>query len=195
MKRTIYVVTFAAVTFAINVLAWNDSLLPLQTGLKIKTLTEAEVAARKWGPITDGFQISIATDNPAYQLGNPIVVSVLLRNVSGQPLWFSQTDMEADYDIEIAGSDGKAAPLTPYGQRIHALDRPILHAYDVTLKPAESIEHTLALDKLYDVRRADVYNVRVTRKVPEVSAPQTNGAPRLAEIRSNTIRITLFQSE
>lgn len=193
MKCTIHIVKLAVVMLAVNVLALNDSHMPLYTGLKIKTLTEAEVAARKWGANTEGFQLSIATDKAGCRLGQSIVVSVLLRNTSSHPLWFWQTDMEADYDIEIAGNDGKLAPLTTYGQRFHGPGRVDFHASAVTLKPAESIEQVLPLDKLYDVSRAGVYDVTVTRKVPEVSAPQTNGPPRFAEIRSNTIHITMLQ--
>jgi hypothetical protein len=188
MKYTTNAAAFIAVMLTVNVLAWN-----VETGLKTKTLTKAEVAARQRGRTTEGFQLSIATDKPTYSLGSPILVSVLVRNVSSQPLWVWQTDVEADYEIECVGSDGKAVLLTPYGRRLHAPDRPILHAFDVTLKPAESIEHVLPLDKLYDVSRAGVYNVTVTRKVLVLSALQTNGPPRFAEIRSNTIHISMLQ--
>jgi hypothetical protein len=195
MKYKVYLATLAVAMLAANGSAWNDSVLKQSTGLKIKALSEAEVAARKWGPTTEGFQLSVASDKETYDLGRPIMLSVLLRNVSNQPLRFGQTDVETDYNIEIVGADGKMAPLTAYGKELHSLDRPILHAFAVSLKTGESIEHTLPLDKLYDVSRVGVYNVTVTRKVPKENAPQSTVPPQFAEIRSNTIRITVLRPD
>jgi hypothetical protein len=186
-------VTLVTLTLAARALAWDDSVMKLYTGAK--TLTEAEVAARKWGPITEGFQLSVAADKETYRLGNPVVMSVLVRNVSGRPLGFTQSDPQIDYDVECVGSDGKIAPLTTYGQRFHGSESVIIHAGGVRLKPAESFEHVLPLDKLYDVSRVGMYNVTVTRKVPKENAPKTNGPPQFAEIKSNTIRVTLLRPD
>src|SRR5207247_4417721 len=41
-----------------------------------------------WGVVSEGFQMSVRFDKESFVVGEPIVATVVIRNVSDRPLWY-----------------------------------------------------------------------------------------------------------
>ena len=156
------------------------------SGLKIRSLSESDIAARKWGPISQGFELSIVSDKEIYHAGDHVILSLLLHNASKTPAAFIHRDKERDFPLDIVSSDGKIVPLTKYGKHLQETANFVISSSKVELSPRDAIEYSLQLDKIYDVSREGTYTVTAKRMVSK-----EDDRRRAAEIKSNTVHITV----
>src|SRR6266403_5108418 len=128
---------------------------------------------------------------PAHQTvsaGSEVKIKTKLTNSSDHVVTFFDTNFDCDYPTEVRDDKGNPAPQTPYRRELKCSERlgdtrNIL----VTLKPQESIDEEIVVNKLYDLSRPGDYLIQVSRTVPK----KLGGG----SIKSNTIMITLTRED
>lgn len=60
-----------------------------------------------WGPITEGFQLSLRFTNTVVHVGEPLIATIILRNVSPTNLFNSVWGRDTQYTMVITDSSGQ----------------------------------------------------------------------------------------
>lgn len=142
------------------------------------------MAATPAGEPLEGFALSLTTRESTVRLGSPILVTVELRNASGNAQHALFGSRHSNYDFKIlnlkTGSVVAANSNNAFG--LVSVDG---EGYGWPIQPRTSIYGPFRLDLLYQFREPGTYSVEVTRGQNVV-----NG--KLISLRSNTIRITVL---
>lgn len=150
--------------------------------------------ARTWGKQAGAFQLSIATDQDRYVLGEPVRISVVLKNVTDDEAWFVNTQREVLYDMRVwlPSPDWiplkQLAALTPEGD---ALKHPHMGNYAGAKVPAgREMPEELWISKLYYMTIPGTYHVVISCRQPlhERYNPQVT-------ITSNEIAVTVLAKQ
>jgi|SRR5882762_1666120 len=137
-------------------------------------------------PISQPLSLSIAAVEQTGRLGSEVRLRTKLTNISNHVLTFFDTDPDCDYLAEVRDENGNLARPTDHKLLLKcnnglADGRKIL----VTLKPQESRDDEILLNRLYQLTRPGNYSVQVSRAIPKELG---GGATK-----SNTITIKIIQ--
>jgi hypothetical protein len=157
-------------------------LLGFQSHVFSDDLNENQDTEYEWGPVSEGYQLSIQAEKQVYAYCEPIVLKITIRNNGPEPGLLIVARPDEDYTAVVKNSKGKAVPLTAYGRHLRDF---LLGGLEqsVHLDPGQKREYTLLVNRIHDMTRKDTYSVIVKRYVYK---RDDKGS---AEVLSNTIQV------
>lgn len=141
-----------------------------------------------WGESKEGFLLGINVEKQSVSVRDPVILNVVLKNISDTPLPLVQTRPENDYRVSVHYENGEAVPLTLYGKRLDSIRGEVRRRTTVTLASNEALEHHLHIDRLFDMSLTGKYFIKVTRTM------LTRGTNGFADLESNRLCITVMDS-
>jgi len=129
------------------------------------------------------FTLALTTENPTVTLGSNISVTIQWTNTSDKALDSSAnildaTNVDPNFVFELLDAKGQALP-----RKVYNFPQTFGHAEFGTLKPGETINHTVNIERLYHINEPGKYTLQVSRHVPK----ELGGGV----IKSNKIAITI----
>lgn len=156
--------------------AWSGNALA-----RSPTVRENAQSQEPAGASSHGFALSLKPDWPKPNPGDPLNVSVELRNVSGAPQSVDFGSRRADYDFQIvSAANGSVVPRNPKADFSSDPKQPA--ATNRQVYPDTSVYSTFSLNSLYNFSQRGAYSVRL------VGRPTING--KQITLTSNTVELT-----
>src|SRR5882724_9624279 len=122
-----------------------------------------------WGEVKHGYQLSLRFNQPVYTNGDPIMATLLLRNVTNKVVEYASLPVGWDdgpIGFEVTGRNGQNIPQHPYtigfvqGQSTEGVS------------PQTQVKFLERLDKRFDLTK-DTYSVQANVRVGDlVSIPE-----------------------
>lgn len=144
-----------------------------------------------WGAISEGFQLSIRFEKETFTNGEPVIVSVLLRNVSDRPLTYWVSTLGRETEVVVAKGqqplprkDQPKAGAT-FAERLSHLD--VGSAWDCSSPVGTQRKFMVELNKIFDLTTNGQYIAHAERRVPkldltgEVKVASGNATFRIAD--------------
>lgn len=134
----------------------------------------------------DIFSLTISTPHETVKTGSNLELLVKLTNNTNHEITLSSRNTYCDYTFEVRDSNGHSAPETEQKRRLNcsAYADSGRHVI-IQLKPGEHHEDLIFMNHLFDMNRADKYNVRLTRDIPKELGQ--------GQVSSNTIAMTVTE--
>ena len=134
-----------------------------------------------WGPIVEGFQLSLRFSKQSYTNGEPVHGAILLRNVSGSNLVFQIVfALDRDFRLTVFDPEHRQLPdradLSVGAVRTAYIWADTQHKFD------------LRLDKRFDLTELGTYTIVAKRRVPKA------GLLGMSEVVSGIVRIQITRS-
>lgn len=102
-------------------------------------------------------------DRPVYQIGQPIVLSVDLRNMGTHEAIIGMSAYERSaFSITIAGASGRVVSMTPLGKTLFAPPVAVSANAAIRLAPGATFYYRFHLAELYDLSQPGSYTVNVS---------------------------------
>ena len=115
------------------------------------------------GPNTSGFQLKLTTTNKIFALGQPVEMTVSLKNISTNRTIVNVGDGYMNYSFKIIGPDGKMVQPTIYGKRL-LHPTALYHQSIENLAPNESITAPIHLNALFAMTNLGQYVISASRE-------------------------------
>lgn len=126
-------------------------------------------AAQAPNSTSASFSIKISTSQDVVKVGSEVSLAIRMRNISNQEIYYAWGAGPV-FDVQIHDRDGKSAPETELGLRIHGKDprfaqqdsfhEPVILR---TLGPEKDYDETFSLNRFYDLNEPGKYTVQVQR--------------------------------
>lgn len=127
-----------------------------------------------WGPVQEGFQLSLRFEKASFTNGQPVVACLILRNVSDRRLRYSQSyyGSEADWRLilmrdqdRVYGRD-EPKPGASFAERLKGIHQGSYGSWP--LEAGTQRRFFLDLNKVFDLATNGEYVVQVVRTVPSL---------------------------
>jgi hypothetical protein len=166
--------TFAAALFTCTELGRSSQQLQLQPN-------------RKRPAQIEGFQLvaRLAEGPGIADTGKPIVLSVILKNVSGRSLALVRTNFLYDFTIEVQNGSGRDVELTELGKLRRRNAEMYISREHFQLAPGKVLENTVEISELFKMTKPDRYSITFKRLVPKLRGKGWT------EVRSNTVQVSV----
>jgi hypothetical protein len=125
-----------------------------------------------WGPIAEGFQLSIRLQKNRFSNGEPIVAAILLRNVSDKALtYFESGPYDTDQKL-VLSRDGKKLLGTDEITTNMTFKEKLSHIHNgrrwnSQLAVGTQRKFIVALTNYFDLQTNGVYSIQVRRIIPK----------------------------
>jgi hypothetical protein len=114
------------------------------------------------------FKIEISPDGNVNKLTAPLMINVVLTNISNRPLVFLETTpSEANYMVTVLDSRGVAVPDTGWAQSLK--NPPPLSSFDArfnSIEPGKSRDDELDITDLVKINQPGTYTIQMEKVVP-----------------------------
>ena len=140
---------------------------------------------QKAATISEGLQLSLETENQAFSSGEPVLVTIVLKNVSAKERRLVGASPYKIYEFVVKDEKGVDAPLTAYGKNL-AGGADHLERGEFILRPGEEKREQIEIGKLFEIGNQGTYSVTARRTVFKIESYD------LAELVSNTIDFTIL---
>lgn len=118
------------------------------------------------GQPVDGAQITITTPRDGFGPGEPIHITIILKNLrEHEDLHMYWQGSWQDYALNLSFSNQQPVPMTLYGKQIFEASRDILRVRSQSLSPGAATMLTIPINRLFDMSLADIYELFVSRPV------------------------------
>jgi hypothetical protein len=131
-----------------------------------------------WGPIAEGFRLSLRFASGEYKKSLPIVATILVRNVSLRDLEFDRLMTDWDFQFAVHDSQGRSIP------EAHPTEPGFLGHKTFPVYPRTQRLYEIRLDSHFDFDPGD-YSISVRTHVPKLEGLGTS------EIVSETARFKI----
>ena len=111
------------------------------------------------------FALEIQAVKPSVEIGQPVLVAVMTKNISGTTIRIGQTNPGIEYDFEVRDAQGKAATEKPLLQQLKHTQY-IFRNMSVVLNPGQSVTENFTLTEFFELAPPGPYSVQVLRQVP-----------------------------
>ena len=147
-----------------------------------KPVPTPPVAAVQWQPpavtrsgaVEDGFQITAKSDKAVYLPGDPVIVTVSIKNVTTKDLMLADTGWDSDFEFGVTRR-GAEVPATKYGDQSHRkwVELQHLRSSDIgkgaglllrTLHPGEEKVYQFVVSRFQDMTLDGPYVIVVKRE-------------------------------
>jgi hypothetical protein len=128
-----------------------------QMGMRARVVGESEI---KWGPIINGLQLGISSDDTLTHGGDPVRLHIALRNTLDQSVAVPSVFLGQNLQVKMIDTKRTPVSLTELGKTVQAASLSILSAK--TIPPHSVLSGDISLDKIYDLSRAGAYSIRAT---------------------------------
>jgi len=120
-----------------------------------------------WGFLSEGFQLSIRFEKTAFSNNEPIVASIILRNVSESLLeHVSSKPDKTEFILHNEG--GIPVERIDVFRQSATIQQIVMGASRWPLNPGEQRKYKVVLNQLFDLSRPDTYFVTTSRSVPRL---------------------------
>ncbi|MEO6907642.1 MAG: hypothetical protein ABI210_07100 [Abditibacteriaceae bacterium] len=116
------------------------------------------------GSIVEGFQLVAQTSKETFDAGEPVAVTVSLKNISDKMLSFPSGYFN-EYQVTVKDSNGNIVPLTRYSNQPKAGMKTNFGIGPMDLFKGEETQRTFLLNRLYDLTEVGEYSVSIKRYV------------------------------
>ena len=122
-----------------------------------------------WGTVSEGFQLSIRFEKATFTNGEPVVASIILRNVSERPLTYWVTTLGRETEVALARGQQRIPRKdelksnATFAERLSHLD--VGSAWDCTSPVGTQRKFRVELDKIFDLTTNGQYIAQATRSV------------------------------
>lgn len=127
-----------------------------------------------WGATVGGWALSASLDKASFQAEEPVLVSLVLKNVSDGPLSYGTQNSDFDYVLECKNAQQEVVPLTLFGQRMQE-NRGRGRYVSKALLPQGQVVHEISATRHLDLSLPGKYTLIVTREI----SPGENDGQRL----------------
>lgn len=174
MHKIIGTVAYLAVVITMLFAIQDISCASANIGTTVRG-DEEDVAAFQsavmfWGDVSSyGANIGagISKSDFLYKPEEKIDIVLAIHNSSAEPIPFSTTKVDNDYQVIVNDESGNPVPLTDYGKQrainVHELSRVIFK----TLKTDEVFLDRFPLNEYYDMTKPGLYSISVTRDMQQ----------------------------
>ena len=118
----------------------------------------------QWGETKEGFSLSISLDKREISRGQPVLVTVRIKNVSDMELRLVETDSEKDYSFVLKDSEGKELPKLRYQKRLEETKEEFRRKATI-ISPGQVIEYKTNLGRRFDLSLEGEYSIQAQRQV------------------------------
>jgi hypothetical protein len=150
----------------------------------------AKQPARGAGKAADGWQLSALPERQKVPAGEPVVVTLTLKNVGKGSLVYGEASPQDDYARMVTVTDEIGAatvPKTRYGKSFQGA--PVKRFVTRTLRPGQEVTAKLYVSRVFDMTVGGTY--RITVQHPFAFKP--GEALAYAEVVSNTVEVTITE--
>jgi hypothetical protein len=131
-----------------------------------------------WGWASEGMQMSLRFSKNVVSSGEPVIATILIRNVSDKPGYYSLwgTSVEKDFNLTVVGESGAGLAslraqsdlsIDPgksgFKQRLSNI---VNNSKAIPLPPGSQNSHLIRLDELFDLRNPGKYYVTASHSIP-----------------------------
>jgi hypothetical protein len=141
-----------------------------------------------WGKVVDGLQLSLRFEKQEFTNGEPILATILMRNVSDKPLNYIRqtvTGHPCPIHVSVWEDQQKLNLKTDENGILRA------SASNVRLYPRTQHKYRLRLDRFYDLSKAGTYSVQAEYGPRAPNGPFPVRAPGREEITSQKAAISI----
>jgi len=125
-----------------------------------------DVAGRQWGEPVDGLALSVLLTPKQDKQDNQelLTVSVAIHNRTAQERRLTTRGWLNFFRVAVAGPDGSAVALTPYGRELMKPERQPAPS-EVALAAGAAVEADIPIGSVFQMRRG-TYRVKATCDAP-----------------------------
>ena len=136
-------------------------------------------------PAEPWFSVTISAPKASASVRSDVKMKITFANNTGKDLHYGAGGPGRDgpvFDIDIRDGNGKVAPETSYGLKMHGKGPGSFSGsvFSATVHPGETTEDEVNLSKEYDLSKPGKYTVQVKERNPVFQA-----------MKSNTLTITV----
>jgi len=117
----------------------------------------------EWGEPVKGWKLSLSLDRTEFIAGEPIVATMVFRNVSSHEQVLGGHGRDFDYVMDCKTDYGEGIPLTLFGKRMLA-NRELVKTTGGTLKPNEQIVVEVVVSRHLDLSLSGKYRLSASRQ-------------------------------
>ncbi|MGA3241474.1 MAG: hypothetical protein ABSG03_34875 [Bryobacteraceae bacterium] len=176
-------------------------LLRVALALLIPVCIAAQDAAgekpRAWGKVSGSYQLSIASDKAQYEMGEPIEIASILKNVSDHAIMLLRTFAETNYVMEVLMPAQSWLPwrsraaLMPYGNKVKNPEMNNVAGADIP--PGREVEDKFKINKIYDMSAPGDYLITFQCRQSTIRIGDMDGKEHpMVDIMSNAITVTVL---
>ena len=170
----------------------RERLIPVNRIVEAQKAKECRPADQDpeghWGSPMHGCQLSLRLEKLTYTNGEPVMLTMLFRNVSGKPLtYLRQIIMEEPSPIYVSVWKGEKRLSLKADDRITVAHS----AINVTLQPRTQHRYRLQLDKCYDLTESGQYCLLAEYGSTNAASVFPVLAPGLQPITSQKVTISI----
>jgi hypothetical protein len=116
-----------------------------------------------WGDPVKGWKLSLSLDRKDFLAGEPVMATMVFRNVSSREQTLGGHGADFDYVLNCQTDYGEAIPLTLFGKRMLA-GRDLVKTTGGTLKPNEDIVVEVVVSRHLDLSLSGKYRLSASRR-------------------------------
>jgi hypothetical protein len=139
-----------------------------------------ELDEQLWGDAREGFALSMILDQKEVKAGLPVILTVIIKNVSRESLPLLETQTELDFDFIVLDESGKNVNELKYQKEL--LKIPIFRLIKITYLPEQMKEYKFFLNRRFDMSVIGKYKIQARRKVYKIKGEGVDFALSREEI-------------
>lgn len=152
-------------------------------GCHMGRCADGRATERVWGDVAGGSRMSVSIEQKDFAVCYPIVLQVVLRNVSERPLSFVVSG-DQDFSFTVLDERGEEVPLTRYGTMTQNPDRFYMRLVK-SIAPGDEAKWVFTINRSHDMTVAGAYLVKVRRRV--LGQDRENSV----EVVSNSLKVVV----
>jgi hypothetical protein len=153
--------------------------------------------SRAWGKVSGSYQLSITSDKAQYEVGEPIEIVSILKNVSDHAIILRRTTPETTYVMEVLTPAQSWLPwrsraaLTPYGNKVKNPEMNSVVGLDIP--PGSEEENKFKINKIYEMSTPGDYLITFQCRQPTIRIAEIDGKEHpMVDVASNAITVRVL---
>ena len=130
-------------------------------------------------------QLTAKVDKSSFRENDAIELKVSLKNGTRGVVYVTESNVLADYKIEVRNENGSLVPPTKDGEKLLKLSAWSTRRLSVAINPGEKIDRSFEVNKIYAMPHG-TYTITVKRRVT------TEWRKRSIELTSNVAKVTVI---
>jgi hypothetical protein len=118
----------------------------------------------KWGPSAGGWALSASVDKPVFAAEEPVLVTLVLKNVSSEPQGYGAQNKDFDYALDCKDELQESIPLNRFGKRM-VENRGRGRFITGVLNPQEQLVNEISATLHLDLSLPGKYTLVVKREI------------------------------
>jgi sugar lactone lactonase YvrE len=115
-------------------------------------------------PVTPPVTLHASVEQPAYREGQPVMLALTLHNDAAKNLFTASAFEASAFQITVLDEAGHPVPRTAVGERILTPPNAVSANSIATFSLGQTLSYRFNLARLFDLSRAGVYTVTVSRR-------------------------------